>query len=268
MSKNEDPLHTVQANLDYQFRDPALLELALTHPSYAHEHPEEGGEEYHNQRLEFLGDAVLDFLVAAWLYRTYRYLPEGPLTRLRATLVRTTTLADLARELELGEALRLGRGEEESGGDDRAANLCDVLEATIGALYLDGGLDAIWSRMEPWFAHRVDAILEAESYVDAKSQFQEWAQAELGATPVYHIVAEEGPDHAKTFTSQVLVGDAIAGQGVGASKRLAEQAAARVALAACPRHDRRNGTHGGALPRPDTGGHQKLPGSELEGYHR
>ncbi len=231
MGKSDDPLEKVQENLNYQFCDPALLELALTHPSYAHEHPEEGGEEYHNQRLEFLGDAVLDFLVAAWLYRTYRDFPEGPLTRLRATLVRTTTLADLARELELGEALRLGRGEEESGGDARSANLCDVLEATIGALYLDGGLDIIWSRLEPWFAQKADAILDAESYVDAKSRFQEWAQAELGATPVYQIVAEEGPDHAKTFTAQVLVEHQIAGQGTGASKRLAEQAAARAALA-------------------------------------
>ncbi len=182
MSKSEDPLEKVQANLNYQFHDPALLELALTHPSYAHEHPEEGGEESHNQRLEFLGDAVLDFLVAAWLYRTYRDFPEGPLTRLRATLVRTTTLADLARELELGEALRLGRGEEESGGDARSANLCDVLEATIGALYLDGGLDIIWSRLEPWFAQKADAILDAESYVDAKSRFQEWARPSWGNT--------------------------------------------------------------------------------------
>ncbi|MCU0519650.1 MAG: ribonuclease III [Anaerolineae bacterium] len=240
MSRSEDPLHKVQANLNYQFRDPALLELALTHPSYAHEHPDEGGEEHHNQRLEFLGDAVLDFLVAAWLYRTYRGFPEGPLTRLRATLVRTTTLADLARELELGDALRLGRGEEESGGDARSANLCDVLEATIGALYLDAGLDAIWTRLEPWFAQRAEAILDAESYVDAKSRFQEWAQAELGATPAYQIVAEEGPDHAKTFTAQVLVGHQIAGEGIGASKRLAEQAAARAAWAGYPRAGRGN----------------------------
>lgn len=241
MSRSEDPLHKVQANLDHQFRDPALLELALTHPSYAHEHPEEHGEEHHNQRLEFLGDAVLDFLVAAWLYRTYRGFPEGPLTRLRATLVRTTTLADLARELELGDALRLGRGEEENGGDARSANLCDALEATVGALYLDAGLDAIWSRLEPWFAYRADAILDAESYVDAKSRFQEWAQAELGATPAYQIVAEEGPDHAKSFTAQVLVGNHIAGEGTGASKRMAEQAAARAALADYPQCSRENG---------------------------
>ena len=231
MDKNTTSLQRVQANLSYHFRNPALIELALTHPSYAHEHPEEGGEEHHNQRLEFLGDAVLDFLVAAWLYRTYPDFPEGPLTRLRATLVRTTTLASLAKELELGAALRLGRGEEESGGDDRPANLCDALEATIGALYLDGGLDVVWSRVELWFAERAAVILEAESYVDAKSRLQEWTQAELGRTPAYQIVDEEGPDHAKVFTAQVLVGQQVVGEGVGASKRIAEQAAARAALA-------------------------------------
>ena len=113
MSDN-DSWQTVQASLAYQFRAPQLLQLALTHPSYAHEHPEDG-EEYHNQRLEFLGDAILDFLVAAWLYTQYPDFPEGPLTRLRAMLVRTETLAKLARDLGLVAALRLGRGEEESG---------------------------------------------------------------------------------------------------------------------------------------------------------
>jgi len=230
MSDAEDSLSIIQDNLGYVFQRPDLLELALTHPSYAHEHPEEGGDTYHNQRLEFLGDAVLDFLVAAWLYRTYPNFPEGPLTRLRATLVRTTTLAELAREIELGSALRLGRGEEEGGGRDRAANLCDVLEATVGALYIDGGLDAIWSRMEPWFQTQAEAILAERAYVDPKSRFQEWAQAEIGATPVYEIVREEGPDHAKMFTAQVRVEDEVAGRGRGASKRVAEQAAARSAL--------------------------------------
>ena len=230
MGKSDDALLKVQHNLQYTFRDPELLKLALTHPSYAHEHPAEGGEEHHNQRLEFLGDAVLDFLVAAWLYETYPDFPEGPLTRLRATLVRTTTLAALARELNLGAALRLGRGEEESGGRDRAANLCDALEAMAGALYLDGGKDVVWSRLAPWFSGKATAILDAEAYVDAKSRFQEWAQAELGQTPGYQIVDEAGPDHAKIFTAQVLIGDEVAGQGTGASKRVAEQAAARVAL--------------------------------------
>lgn len=220
----------VQKRLQYQFAHPELLELALTHPSFAHEHPEEGGEEHHNQRLEFLGDAVLDFLVAAWLYRNHPTLSEGPLTRLRATLVCATTLASLAQRLGLGEALRLGRGEEESGGTTRAANLCDAFEALVGALYLDGGLEATWQCLEPWFAQEVQTILRAGSDMDAKSRFQEWAQANLGITPAYRIVGESGPDHAKVFTAQVLLNGQVAGEGQGSSKRLAEQAAAQAAL--------------------------------------
>lgn len=216
--------------MQYQFARPELLELALTHPSFAHEHPDEGGEEHHNQRLEFLGDAVLDFLVAAWLYRNHPHLPEGPLTRLRATLVCTTTLAAMAQRLGLGEALRLGRGEEESGGNSRAANLCDAFEALAGALYLDGGLEVTWQRLEPWFAQEAQAILRAGADVDAKSRFQEWAQADLGITPAYRIADENGPDHAKVFTAQVLLNDRVAGEGQGSSKRLAEQAAAQAAL--------------------------------------
>jgi len=201
MTAEKEPLQKIEERLDYRFHDPDLLKLALTHPSYAHEHPKEGHKEHHNQR------------------------------RLRATLVRTTTLAALARELELGPALRLGRGEKEGGGDRRAANLCDALEALVGALYLDGGLEAVWSRLEPWFERRAEEILKAQSYVDAKSRLQEWAQATLGETPVYRIVDEHGPDHAKTFTAQVVVGSEVAGEGTGGSKRMAEQEAARQALA-------------------------------------
>jgi ribonuclease III len=224
----------VQKRLQYQFVHPELLELALTHPSFTHEHPAEGGEEHHNQRLEFLGDAVLDFLVAAWLYQNHPDLPEGPLTRLRATLVCTTTLASLAQRLGLGESLRLGRGEEESGGRVRAANLCDAFEALVGALYLDGGLEITWRRLEPWFAQEAQAILRAGTDVDAKSRFQEWAQADLGITPAYRVVDETGPDHAKIFTAQVLLDERVAGEGQGSSKRLAEQAAAQAALEALP----------------------------------
>lgn len=228
---DDERLTAVEARLHYHFRRPELLRLALTHPSYAHEHPEEGGEECHNQRLEFLGDAAVDFLVAAWLYRQFPDYPEGPLTRLRAMLVRTTALARLARHLGLGEALRLGHGEAESGGDDREANLCDALEATVGALALDGGLEAVWERVESWFTREAAAILAAETYVDDKSRYQELAQARWNITPAYRIVAEDGPAHARTFTAQVLLGEEIVGEGSGSSKRAAEQAAARAALA-------------------------------------
>ena len=235
MSDSDKPVAEIQRHLEYTFRQPALLRLALTHPSYAHEHPEEGGEEHHNQRLEFLGDAILDFLVAAWLCERFPNFSEGPLTRLRATLVCTASLARLARELGLGAALRVGHGEQVNGGQEREANLCDALEATVGALYLDGGLEAVWSRLEPWFAGETRTILQTESYVDAKSRLQEWAQAEGGVTPTYRIVAESGPDHAKTFTAQVLWGERVLGEGSGSSKRAAEQAAAQQALAVIDR---------------------------------
>ncbi|MDX9955768.1 MAG: ribonuclease III [Anaerolineae bacterium] len=232
MSENNAVLSTVQDRLGYNFQRPQLLTLALTHPSYAHEHPEQGGEEQHNQRLEYLGDAVLDFLVAAWLFDRHPNFPEGPLTRLRATLVRTTSLAHLALDLGLDVALRLGHGEEESGGRKRPANLCDALEAVVGALYLDGGLDCVWEHLLPWFSREEQKILDADSYLDAKSRFQEWIQAETGITPNYRISGDSGPDHAKVFTAQVLLEDHVVGEGVGSSKRAAEQAAAQAALAA------------------------------------
>ena len=230
MSSSDPSIEPIQQYLAYQFQDPDLLRLALTHPSFAHEHPEFGGEEYHNQRLEFLGDAILDFLVAAWLYEAYPSYSEGPLTRLRAMLVRTETLSELAKHLGIHDALRLGHGEAESGGRQRAANLCDALEAVVGALYIDGGLDIIWQRLEPWFSSEAETILEAETYVDAKSRFQEWAQAELSITPVYQIIGADGPDHAKIFTAQVLLEARVAGVGQGSSKRAAEQNAAKAAL--------------------------------------
>jgi len=225
-----ESLVRLQEVLNYTFKRPELLLQALTHPSYAHEHASEQRELMHNQRLEFLGDAVLDFLVAAWLYRSLSDLAEGTLTRLRATLVCTESLATLAQSLGVGEALRLGHGEEENGGRARPANLCDAMEAIVGAIYLDSGLDAVWATLGAWFEHELQRILPTEAYVDAKSRYQEWAQATLGITPVYQIVAEEGPDHAKTFTAEVLLENRVTGRGVGRSKRAAEQAAALDAL--------------------------------------
>ena len=219
-------LERIQQLLSYHFRDLSLLRKALTHPSYTHEHPESP----HNQRLEFLGDAVLDFLVAAWLYRRFPESQEGPLTQLRAKLVCTETLAKFARKLELGSALRLGKGEQANGGAQRSANLCDAFEATIGAFYLDADLDTVWQHIEPWFAAEAADIIRQASYVDDKSQLQEWAQAQRGITPEYHIVAEHGPDHAKVFTAQVLLAGEVWGEGQGTSKRLAERDAASEAI--------------------------------------
>jgi ribonuclease-3 len=220
-------LEAFQQALRHRFRDLDLLRRALTHPSYVNEHPED--EIGDNQRLEFLGDAVLDFVAGAWVYRHYPDFDEGRMTRLRAALVRTRTLAQLARQVGIGAALRLGHGEEEAGGRERDANLCDAFEAVVGALYIDGGLAAAEAFAQPLIGPVAEATLTAEADWDAKSRLQEWSQAELGVTPRYRIVAERGPDHAKTFVAQVLLVKKVAGQGAGRSKQAAEQAAARAA---------------------------------------
>jgi len=216
--------HPLQDRIGYTFREPGLLVRALTHPSYVHEHPEEGWD---NQRLEFLGDAVLSLTVAEWVFHRYPEFREGEMTRLRAVLVSEEMLARFAVQLGLGDFLRLGRGEEERGGRERAPNLADAFEAVVGAMYLDGGLEPVRKLVRFLMAPMAEAILAAEADKDAKSRFQEWAQAELGITPRYRIVAEHGPEHAKTFVAEVLLGDEVAGRGEGRSKQAAEQAAAR-----------------------------------------
>ncbi|MDY6877162.1 MAG: ribonuclease III [Chloroflexota bacterium] len=220
-------LDFLQQRIGYHFHDSSLLLSALTHPSYVNEHPE--SEIGDNQRLEFLGDAVLDFVAGAWVYRHYPDFDEGRMTRLRAALVRTETLARLARQVGLGRALRLGRGEEDAGGRERGANLCDTFEAVVGALYLDGGLTATAMFVEALIEPVAEAALAAEADWDAKSRLQEWSQAERGVTPRYRIVAEKGPDHAKIFVAEVLLGQEVVGQGMGRSKQAAEQVAAQVA---------------------------------------
>lgn len=230
--------HPLQERIGYTFREPGLLLRALTHPSYAHEHPEEGWD---NQRLEFLGDAVLSLTVAEWVFHRYPEFREGEMTRLRAVLVSEEMLARFAAQLGLGDFLRLGRGEEERGGRERAPNLADAFEAVVGAMYLDGGLEPVRAMVRFLMAPMAEAILAAEADKDAKSRFQEWAQAEIGVTPRYCIVAEHGPEHAKTFVAEVLLGDQVAGRGEGRSKQAAEQAAARDAWERRMEHGIRNG---------------------------
>ncbi|MFW6115820.1 MAG: ribonuclease III [Chloroflexota bacterium] len=220
-------LEKLQQTLGYRFRDPRLLRRALTHPSYVNEHPEETIGD--NQRLEFLGDAVIDFIAAAWVYGSYTGFDEGRMTRLRAVLVRTETLAHFAREVGVGEALSLGRGEEEAGGRERDANLCDAFEALVGAIYLDAGMKAARAAVAPFFTPVAESTLAEAADQDAKSRLQEWSQAELKVTPRYRIVAARGPDHAKTFVAEVLLDDRVVGQGTGHSKQAAEQAAAEAA---------------------------------------
>jgi ribonuclease-3 len=209
------------------FKDPSLLRRALTHRSYLNEHPEELED---NERLEFLGDAVLDFVVGAFLYHRFPEMSEGRLTRLRAALVRTEQLAAFAVELGIGPLMRVGRGEEEGGGRQRPSLLCDTFEAVVSAYYLDAGIDAVCRFLEPLLRPAVAQILQAEADVDAKSLLQEWAQAALGQTPRYQLVASTGPDHQKEFTVQVRLGGEVYGTGAGLSKQTAEQAAAQAGL--------------------------------------
>ncbi|MCA9933812.1 MAG: ribonuclease III [Ardenticatenaceae bacterium] len=219
----------LEQNLGVEFRDYSLLTRALTHRSFLNENP--GGALEDNERLEFLGDAVLDFVVGAYLYHHYPEMDEGELTSLRAALVRAETLAAFARELEIGRFLRLGYGEAENGGRERVPILCATFEAVIGAVYLDQGLGAAKVLTEELISAELPHILASSAHKDAKSEFQVWAQARYNITPRYRVVKTSGPDHAKIFTLEVMVRDVAWGEGEGSSKQLAAQAAAQAALA-------------------------------------
>jgi ribonuclease-3 len=210
------------------FANKALLQRALTHRSYLNENPDYPLED--NERLEFLGDAVLDFITGETLYHRFPEMPEGRLTNLRSALVRTETLARFASHLKLGDYLFLGRGEEEGGGRRRPAILCDAFEALIGAIYLDKGLDAVRQFVYQAIDPALHEILASDADKDAKSRLQELAQSHYQLTPTYRTVREQGPDHAKEFTVEALIGGKIYGRGTGLSKQTAAQAAAQHAL--------------------------------------
>ena len=213
--------------LNLPFKDHFLLTRALTHRSYLNENKNAIED---NERLEFLGDAVLDFMVAEWLYNHYPEKPEGDLTRLRAALVHTDQLAYFARKIDLGLALRLGKGEIQAGGRERTTLLCDAFEALIGALYLYGGLSSVNAFMVPLLTEVVDFIFQNHMDDDTKSRLQEWAQGQGFSSPKYILVTEEGPDHNKTFEMEVWIGNKPYGRGIGSNKQSAEKSAAREAL--------------------------------------
>jgi ribonuclease-3 len=218
----------LQEQLGVHFSNADLLQQALTHRSYVNEHGESTLGD--NERLEFLGDAVLDFLVGDILYQRFPQLPEGDLTRLRAALVRTESLAELSSQIGLGACLRMGKGEEASGGRERITNLCATFEAVVGALYLDQGIDAVRTFVTPRLDVLLGQIMAESRDRDARSRLQEWSQAEHNLTPVYQTVSATGPDHQKEFVVAVVIGDRAVAQGTGRSKQTAAQAAAREAL--------------------------------------
>lgn len=220
--------------LGLPIRDMLLLRRALTHSSYLNEHPEALED---NERLEFLGDAVLDFLVGAWLYSQYPEMREGQLTRMRSALVRTEQLADFAHQAGLEDAMRLGRGEFEGGGRARPALLCGTFEAVVGALYLDQGMQAVQAFILPYLEAAASQIIANHTQEDPKSLLQEWAQGQGLGAPQYQTVATSGPEHLKEFAVQVVINGAVFGEGAGQSKQSAAKAAAQDALARLDRED-------------------------------
>ena len=219
-----------------EFKDQRLLTRALTHASWANEHDAEQAPESagagpgDNERLEFLGDAVLDFVAGAWLFQRFPEYDEGRLTRVRAALVRATSLARFAEAAGLPARLRLGKGEAEAGRT-RPNIIADAFEALLGALYLDQGIEAVRAFLEPMLEAAMPAIVNENLDRDPKTRLQEWSQAYFGVTPRYKLASTSGPDHARVFTSEVWLGDILAATGEGLSKQVAEQIAAREAVA-------------------------------------
>ena len=211
--------------LGLPFSNLALLTRALTHRSYVNENPNALED---NERLEFLGDAVLDCVVGAWVYNRFPEMQEGELTKIRSAIVRNEQLAAFARRLNLGSALRLGRGEFASGGRQRDGLLGSLFEALIGALYLDAGLGAVEAFMDPLLEEAQQFILD--EIHDPKSRLQEWAQAQKMGTPQYVTISATGPDHAKVFEVEVRIQGTTYGRGHGSSKQVAARIAAQVAL--------------------------------------
>jgi ribonuclease-3 len=231
MEINDDILNSLtemERAIGYSFNDKSLLEAAITHSSYAYEHNLSIAQ--YNERLEFLGDAVLELIASEYLYNELKDRPEGVLTKARAALVMGQALAVYAQAVGIDKFLRLGRGEEASGGRKRPSILADAFEAVIGAIYLDGGYSYCRDFVTRFFEQRQKAI-NPEAYAgDYKTVLQETVQMEPGSDIEYRVIRETGPEHQKTFIVEVLINGRPMGQGVGTSKKEAEQNAARKAV--------------------------------------
>jgi len=208
--------------IDVQFININFLVTALTHRSYLNEHQ---NVKEHNERLEFLGDAVLELAVTEYLYSNFKN-PEGDLTNWRSALVKTETISDVSKELGVEEYILMSKGESRSFGRSRQLILANAFEAIVGSIFLDQGLEVARNFIEKKLIVKLDKILQEKSYVDPKSLFQELVQDKDGVTPTYEVLEEIGPDHDKTFTIGVFVGDNIWGKGIGSSKQAAQQSAA------------------------------------------
>jgi len=221
-------LAEIEQRLGVVFSDKSLLHRALVHRSYHNEHP--GFPLENNERLEFLGDAVLGFVTGEYLYHRFPEMAEGQLTNLRSALVRRDALAQLARELDLGRFLLMGAGEISTGGRERPATLCAAFEALIGALYLDQGVNAVIHFLRPLMGPVAARVVQDQSDRDWKSRLQELSQGLMRHTPRYNTISETGPDHAREFTVEVTIDGESYGAGTGANKQQAAQAAAHRAF--------------------------------------
>ena len=224
----EQGFESLENELGYNFKDISLLREALQHSSYVNEQSDPTLQ--HNERLEFLGDAVLDLVITHILMNRFPETREGDLSRMRATIVNASQLAELAQELNLGQHLLLGRGEALSHGKEKSSILADALEAVIAAVYLDGGLMNVFDVIERQFSHVIFQAGEGLSAEDFKSRLQELVQIRFKTIPRYTVIAESGPDHDKTFEVRLDIGTTLTSHGTGKSKKAAEQAAAQVAL--------------------------------------
>ena len=222
-----EQLDSLQDRIKFKFSDIKLLNKALTHRSYANENSE---PIKHNERLEFLGDSVLDILVSDYLVNQYGEFAEGTLSKIRAAVVNETCLARLAKNIKLGNYLLLGRGEDLSGGREKASILADTFEALAGAVFCDGKFDAASNIFLPLLIEEITKTAQSWSFRDFKSDLQEYTQNKLVCIPSYKVVREIGPDHAKKFEVIVIIKNEVEGKGFGRSKKEAEQAAAKMAM--------------------------------------
>lgn len=225
-------LSELQQDIHITFHDQHLLKQAFAHRSYLNESSE---FKESNERIEFLGDAILSFVTSHYLYTTYPQFPEGILTNIRSTLVKTKTLSTVAKELKLGELLLLSHGEESSGGRQNESLLADCFEALLGAIFLDQGIEVARTFLLKVLLVKSEDIIQNKSYVDYKSLLQELVQEHTKLSPTYKVTKSEGPDHNKTFWVEVFIEDASLGEGKGKSKQEAEQQAASAALEKYPR---------------------------------
>lgn len=217
----------LETKIGIQFTNKELLKQAFIHRSYLNE---ERSIKESNERLEFLGDAILSFLTSQFLYKTYPDYPEGKLTNIRSSLVNTKSLGSASSSLSLGDLLFLSRGEQESGGRTNMSLLADCFEALLGAMYMDQGIDAVQVFLETYLFPKTQEIISNKKYIDFKSHLQEIIQEKTRVSPTYTVIKSEGPDHAKTFWVEVRAGDTLLGSGEGKSKQEAEQNAASNAL--------------------------------------